>query len=635
VRLLDQVDSPQDLKGLSAEEVQQLAEEIRDEMISVVSKNGGHLASNLGVVELTIALHRVFDAPHDKIIWDVGHQCYVHKLLTGRREAFASLRCHNGMSGFPRLEESDYDAFGAGHSSTSISAAVGYAQARDLMGENYAVAAVIGDGSIGSGMAYEALNHAGCLDSDLIVVLNDNEMSISKNVGAMASYLNRIRTAPGYKRRKKAVKNRLSRIPVIGKALASMTKKIKDGIKFWILGERLFEELGFTYLGPVNGHDILGLEELLGRARQRGGPVLVHITTQKGKGYEPAERNPDIFHGIGPFDRSNGAATAKKGVPTYTQVFGQTLCEVAKEDDRIVAITAAMCGGTGLDEFKRLFPKRFFDVGIAEPHAVTFAAGLALGGMKPVVAIYSTFCQRAFDQILHDVCLQRIPVVFAVDRAGLVGEDGCTHHGIFDIGFFRMIPELPILVPANEIELAQMMRLAMEMDGPVVVRYPRGQGLGVKEEDVRSLEVGRAELCRKGTDVTLIGVGTTVALCRRAADELARGGISAGVVNVRFLNPLDKDMIVAQAKLTGRLLTVEDHVLMAGMGSAVAEVVADAGLVGVRLERLGYRGFVQHGPTNVLQQDEGVCVENIVRLCASETRRGTIPDPVCSSEGHG
>ncbi|MDR2736633.1 MAG: 1-deoxy-D-xylulose-5-phosphate synthase [Gracilibacteraceae bacterium] len=622
MRLLDQINSPQDLRALHAEEVRQLADEIRDEMISVVSKNGGHLASNLGVVELTIALHRVFDAPHDKIIWDVGHQSYVHKLLTGRREQFASLRCHNGLSGFPRLEESVYDAFGAGHSSTSISAAVGYAQARDLQGENYSVAAVIGDGSIGSGMAYEALNHAGSLDSDLIVVLNDNEMSISKNVGAMASYLNRIRTVPGYKRKKKAVKNRMSQIPLVGRLMASVTKKIKDGIKFWILGERLFEELGFAYLGPVNGHDIGKLEELLRRARQRGGPVLVHITTQKGKGYEPAERNPDIFHGIGPFDRSNGSAAAKKGVPTYTQVFGQTLCELAKEDARVVAITAAMCGGTGLDEFKRLYPERFFDVGIAEPHAVTFAAGLALGGMKPVVAIYSTFCQRAFDQILHDVCLQKIPVVFAVDRAGLVGEDGCTHHGIFDIGFFRMMPGLPVMAPADEVELARMLSDALAMEGPVVVRYPRGQGLGVKEDDVRPLEFGRAELCRKGTDVTLIGCGATVAVCRRAAEELIRMGISAGVINLRYLNPLDAAMVVAQAKLTGRLITVEDHVLMAGMGSAVAEVIADAGLEGVRLERLGYQGFVQHGATDVLQREEGVCVERVVRLCASETRRG-------------
>ncbi|MCL1917737.1 MAG: 1-deoxy-D-xylulose-5-phosphate synthase [Peptococcaceae bacterium] len=615
MRLLDRIDSPKDVKVLSLEETQGLAAEIREELIATVAKNGGHLASNLGVVELTLALHRVFDAPVDKIVWDVGHQSYVHKLLTGRREHFKTLRCHGGISGFPRLVESEYDAFGVGHSSTSVSAALGYAQARDMTGKDFSVVAVIGDGAIGSGMAYEALNHAGSCKSDLIVILNDNEMSISGNVGAMASYLNRIRTAPWYGRRKQALEHFLKKIPLVGGSLASLSRKIKNSIKFLILTGQLFEELGFTYLGPVNGHDIQGLEELLRRARQRGGPVLVHITTRKGKGYEPAEKNPDIFHGIGPFDRRNGLSEAKKGVLTYTQVFGQTMCALAEEDERVVAITAAMTGGTGLDEFSRVFPQRFYDVGIAEQHAVTFAAGLALGGLKPVVALYSTFAQRAYDQIIHDVCLQKIPVVLAVDRAGLVGEDGCTHHGVFDIGLFRSIPHLPIMAPKDENEFVHMLRMAVAMDHPVVVRYPRGQGLGVKmEEGDPGLELGKAELCRKGSDVTLVGLGVTVELCRKAAEELMRMGIGAGVINLRFLNPLDKDMIMTQAMLTGRLITVEDHTLMAGMGSAVAEVLADEGVEGVRLGRLGYRDFIQHGSLEVLKREAGVSVESVVKM---------------------
>jgi len=618
VRLLDRIQSPSDVKKLSPDALRLLGEEIRDKIIEVVAANGGHLAPNLGVVELTLALHRVFDAPRDKIIWDVGHQTYVHKLITGRQDRFETLRCLGGISGFPRLTESPYDAFGTGHSSTSISAAVGYAQARDLRGEDYAVAAVIGDGSISAGMAYEALNHAGSCKSDIMVVLNDNEMSIAQNVGAMSSHLNRLRTAPSYNRKKKEIEELLHKIPKVGEPLASLASKVKNSLKYFLVAGVLFEELGFTYLGPANGHDVEGLEELFRRARQKGGPVLVHVITDKGKGYRPAEEHPEIFHGVGAFDRATGQFKKSRGAPTYTQVFGSTITRLAERDERIVALTAAMGSGTGLDDFSRRFPRRFFDVGIAEQHAVTCAAGMALGGLKPIVSIYSTFCQRAYDQIAHDVCLQNIPVVFAVDRAGLVGEDGCTHHGIFDIAFFRAIPNLPILAAGDENELQHMLYTALHMEGPVVVRYPRGAGLGVPlDAEFKLLDVGKAELKRPGRDVTIIGFGPVVRLCELAAAELQGQGIDAAVVNLRFLNPLDREMIVAQARATGRLVTVEDHSLNGGMGSAVAEVLADECLDQVRLGRIGYRTFVEHGPVSALQQEAGLSIESIRAMAAA------------------
>lgn len=614
MRFLDKIDSPEDLKELSQNDLTNLAEEIRQEMIDIVSVNGGHLASNLGVVELTLALHRVFNSPEDKIVWDVGHQTYVHKLLTGRKEEFKSIRQFQGLAGFPKREESVHDCFNTGHASTSISAAFGFAKARDLTKEDYHVVAVIGDGSMSGGMAYEALNHAGSDDSDLIVVLNDNEMFISQNVGAMSSYLNKIRTNPNYDKRKRNLEKFIKNIPAVGDTLAKAAGKAKDGIKYFLVPGLLFEELGFTYLGPINGHDIPALEMVLQQAKHKRGPVLVHVVTCKGKGYEPAIKSPDIFHGVGPFEKETGEILKKNTPPTYTQVFGDTICELAKEDEKIVAVTAAMGSGTGLDGFGNLFPERFFDVGIAEPHAVTFAAALALAGLKPVISMYSTFYQRAYDQVLHDICLQNAKVVLAVDRAGIVGEDGPTHHGIFDISFFRSIPNLTLMAPKDENELKNMIYTAFAMDHPVAVRYPRSIGFGVPmDQTLTILPEGKAELLREGKDITLIGFGPVVQMCQEAASELERTGIQAGVVNLRFINPIDRELIVSQVKLTGKLITIEDHILPGGMGSAVLELLEMEGITDFVVERIGYTNFVEHGAIPVLHKIYGISIEQIVK----------------------
>lgn len=613
MRLLDTIENPSDLKKISQDKLIQLAGEIRQEIIDVISVTGGHLAPNLGVVELTIALHRSFDSPRDKIVWDVGHQTYVHKLLTGRRDKFKTIRKYRGLAGFPKRTESEHDCFDTGHSSTSISAALGFAKAREITGEDYHVIAVIGDGAMSGGMAYEALNHAGNCKSNLIVVLNDNEMFISRNVGAMSSYLNKIRTAPIYDQKKKELEQFIKNIPGIGSTMVKAVGKAKDGIKYFLVPGLLFEEMGFTYLGPIDGHDVPALEKVFKQAKQKKGPVLIHVVTCKGKGYEPAKKNPDIFHGVGPFAKETGEIIKKEGPPTYTQVFGKTICQMAEQDPRIVAVTAAMGSGTGLSEFGRLYPKRFYDVGIAEQHAVTFAAALSMTGLKPVVSMYSTFFQRAYDQVLHDICLQNRPVVLAVDRAGVVGEDGPTHHGIFDIAFFRTIPNLTIMAPKDENELRHMIYTAFTFDNPVAVRYPRAAGLGVPMDDkLKYLEKGKAELLRKGRDITLIGFGPVVYMCLEAADRLKDMGIDAGVVNLRFINPLDRNTIITQAVSTKRIITVEDHILAGGMGSAVLELLNLEGVNDVSVERIGYDDFVEHGSIPVLHNSLGLSVKNII-----------------------
>jgi len=612
--LLDKIHEPKDLRALDLVELKTLGQEIRREMIEVVSKNGGHLAPNLGVVELTLALHRTFDSPHDKIVWDVGHQTYVHKLITGRLNQFKTIRQYKGLSGFPKRGESVHDSFETGHSSTSISAAVGFAKARDVLREGHHVVAVIGDGAMTGGMAYEALNHAGHSETNIIVVLNDNEMSISPNVGAMSKYLNRLRTDPLYDKRKEDLEYLLKRIPGIGTQVAKLAAKAKDSLKYLLVPGLIFEELGFTYLGPIDGHNQVLVEQVLDQAKNKKGPVLVHVVTCKGKGYKPAEKNPDIFHGIGPFDPNTGKVTKKSAPPTYTAVFGETLCKLAKENPKIVAITAAMPGGTGLNEFAREFPDRFFDVGIAEQHAVTFAAGLAFGGLKPVVAIYSTFYQRAYDQVLHDVCLQQANVVLAIDRAGVVGDDGPTHHGVFDISFFRIIPNLIMMAPKDENELRHMLYTALKYHGPVALRYPRSVGQGVMlDEKLTEIPIGKAEVLRDGRDVTLIGLGPMVHICLLAAQELSHHGVDAAVINLRYINPLDRKLLLHYAKLTKKIITIEDHSLKGGMGSAILEFLEEEGINGVAIERLGYPGFVDQGTIPQLFAAHGLSAKGIVQ----------------------
>ncbi|MGB9802658.1 1-deoxy-D-xylulose-5-phosphate synthase [Desulfofundulus sp.] len=613
--LLSTINSPADLRSLDVAGLQQLAAEIRQEIIETVARNGGHLAPNLGVVELTLALHRVFQTPRDKIIWDVGHQSYVHKLVTGRRPVFHTLRQFGGISGFPRPQESEHDSFGTGHSSTSISAALGMALARDLKGENYAVVAVIGDGAMTGGMAFEALNHAGHHKTNLIVVLNDNEMSISPNVGGLAQYLSRLRTDPMYSRGKEELEQLLKRIPAIGRRVVKAVERLKDSLKYLVVPGMFFEELGFIYLGPIDGHNIQAMINIFQQARVTRGPVLVHVLTHKGRGYPPAEKNADKFHGVGPFEVKTGRVIKKAGEPpSYTEVFGRTLEELGRRDQRIVAITAAMPSGTGLDRFAAAFPERFFDVGIAEQHAVTLGAGLAAGGLRPVVAIYSTFLQRAYDQVLHDVCLQNLPVTLALDRAGLVGEDGATHHGVFDFAYLRSIPNLVLMAPGDENELRQMLKTALEHPGPAVLRYPRSSGTGCPlDDEIIPLPVGKARVLREGDDVTLLAIGTMVPLALEAASILEQQGIYATVINARFVKPLDVECITRYALRTRRVVTIEEHVLQGGFGSAVLELLGDRGLRSVQVIRLGIPDeFIEHGSRPILLARCGLTVERLV-----------------------
>lgn len=614
MRYLEQIHQPGDIKSLSEKELQVLAREIRQFLVNTVSRTGGHLAPNLGVVELTLALHTVFNSPVDKIIWDVGHQAYVHKLLTGRREQFASLRQLNGISGFPKREESPHDVFETGHSSTSISAALGMAVARDLAGEDYEVVAVIGDGALSGGMAYEGLNHAGHLGTHFIVVLNDNEMSIAQNVGAMASYLSRLRTDPKYFRHKEELENFLRRLPTIGPRVVRLAGRVKDSFKYLVLPGVIFEELGFTYLGPIDGHNIAAMQEVLSRSKGIPGPVLVHVLTRKGKGYEPAEANPDLFHGIGPFDVTSGRPLDPPAgnIPSYTQVFGETLSRLAEADSRVVAITAAMPDGTGLKEFGRRFPHRFFDVGIAEEHAVTLAAGMAIQGLRPVVAIYSTFLQRAFDQVLHDVCLQKLPVILAIDRAGIVGDDGETHQGLFDLTYLRCIPNMAIMVPRDEDKLQHMLATALQRDVPVAIRYPRGQGVGVPlAETPQPVPWGRAELLHEGEDLAIFAVGPLVYAALEAAARLRAEGIEAAVIDACFVKPLDQELLLSWAVKTGRVLTVEENVLAGGFGSAVLELLAQNRLA-IPVSCMGVPDiFVRHGKPEILRHELGLSPEGI------------------------
>lgn len=595
--LLNRIENPEDVKKLTVRELEQLASELRHFIIDTVSQNGGHLAPNLGTVELTLALYSVFDFPADKLVWDVGHQAYSHKILTGRREAFSTLRKKGGITGFPNRFESVYDAFGVGHASTSISAALGMALARDAKGEKNQVIAVIGDGALTGGESFEALNNAGDLGTKLIVVLNDNEMSIDANVGAMSEYLSRIRIAPQYARAKRDMGSLLMSIPHIGDKVYKTASHLKDGVRSVLVPGSLFEEMGFHYIGPLDGHNISLMEEVFKSAKEMEGPVLIHIHTVKGKGYQPAEQAPEKFHGVGCFDPSTGKSAKKAGcAPSYTAVFSEALIELAKDRPDILAITAAMPSGTGLKAFGKAYPKRFFDVGIAEEHAMTLAAGMAAGGMHPVIALYSTFAQRAYDQLIHDVCLQNLPVTLCLDRAGLVGEDGPTHHGVFDLSYLRQMPNMCVMAPKDEEELRHMLATAIALPGPAAVRYPRGAGLGVALTDsFEKLPVGKAEVLQDKGEIAFLAVGTMVEHAKAAAAILAEEGIEAAVVNMRFIKPLDTALIDEMARTKKLLITAEENVLAGGFGSAVAEYLADSGQQ-VPLVRFGIPDrFIEQG----------------------------------------
>ena len=617
--LLDKINSPADVKKLSDEQLKQLAAEIRQLLIKVISHTGGHLAPNLGVVELTLALHKVFNTPQDKLVFDVGHQAYIHKIITGRREQFPTLRQYGGLSGFPKRSESEHDAFGTGHSSTSISAALGMAVARDLQGEDYNVVAIIGDGSMTGGMAFEALNNAGTLHKKMVVVLNDNEMSISKNVGAMSDYLYHLRTGETYNKIKNDIEGWLKNME-FGTDVLKAIRRLKGSVKYLMVPTSIFEELGFTYLGPVDGHDIHGLIEVLQAAKKIDGPVMVHVLTKKGKGYKPAEESPNKFHGTGPFEIATGKKITNPAAPiSYTEVFGKTITELADSDKKIVGLTAAMPDGTGLNIFAQAHPDRFFDVGIAEQHAVTAAAGMAAVGMKPVTAIYSTFMQRAYDSILHDICMQKLHVTMCLDRAGLVGDDGYTHHGVFDYAYLRSIPNMTIMAPKDENELRHMLKTALSFNGPISVRYPRGSGVGVGiTEPMQELPIGKAEVLREGKELCFWAIGSMVQSAVQAADKLKEQGIDAGVVNMRFAKPLDKDLLIEHAKRYGKIVTLEEGVLAGGVGSEVLEILDDAGLLQqCAVLRLGIPDeFVTHGDKKLLFRDLGLDTDAIVQKAA-------------------
>ncbi|MCX7045201.1 MAG: 1-deoxy-D-xylulose-5-phosphate synthase [Candidatus Sumerlaeota bacterium] len=578
-KILPQIKSPADLRRLSIPELTELAEEIRRRIIGTISKIGGHFGASMGAVELTLALHYVLETPRDQIVWDVGHQAYAHKIITGRNDRFDTIRQTGGLSGFLRRDESEYDAFGAGHASTSISAALGIAKARDITGEKFRVCAVIGDCSMSGGLAYEAINNAGYLGTDLIVVLNDNEMSISHNVGAIARYFNRIITDYYYNLAKEDVEYMIQRIPMIGQRLLDLTHKVESSAKGLILPGKFFENLGFRYLGPLNGHDLNQLIATLARIKDFNGPILLHIATRKGKGYELSERDPARWHAPGLFEPSTGKIQPQKaGPPSYTSVFGNVIVAEAARNPRIAAITAAMTPGVGLDEFAQLYPERFFDVGIAEGHAVTFAAGLAAKGVLPVVCIYSTFLQRAYDNIVHDVALQNLHVVFCLDRAGIVGEDGPTHHGAFDLSYLRSIPGMTIMAPADEAELAAMLRLALEgCQGPVAIRYPRGASEGVPIPEIpETIEIGKAKILSEGSDAMILAIGRMVSVAREAAKSLEKqDGLSVGVVNMRFVKPLDQDALRRAALCARNLFSLEENTIVGGMGSGINEALAE------------------------------------------------------------
>jgi len=614
--MLSRVNSPSDLAGLSAEELSLLAADVRELIIGTVSENGGHLAPSLGVVELTLAMLKVFDPATDKFVWDVGHQAYAYKILTGRRDTFHTLRTQHGVSGFPRMAESPYDHFGTGHSSTSISAASGMAMARDVLGRSNKVLAIIGDGSMTAGLAYEGLNQAGGDERDLVVVLNDNKMSISKNVGALSLFLSRKLSNRWITRAKREFEAVAKHMP-FGSEMVEIIKRGEESFKGFFTPGMLFEAFHFNYLGPIDGHDLPKLISVFKEVREMSGPVLVHVLTQKGRGYTPAEQNPTYYHGVGSFEPETGEIIklSPSKLPTYTDVFGDTLCKMAAKDPRIVAITAAMPEGTGLSCFSQLFPDRFVDVGICEQHAVTFAAGLATQGLKPVVAIYSTFLQRSYDQIVHDVCLQNLPVTLCLDRGGLVGEDGATHHGVFDISFLRHIPNLVVMAPKDEAELQRMLATAMNHEGPVAIRYLRGVGIGAElSENPAPMPIGHGELLRDGKDAVIIAIGSRVLPALQAATELeAETGLSVAVYNARFVKPLPEADLLDLAGRFDKLLTVEENALQGGFGSAVLEFLSDVGaLKGQTVRRLGIPDhFVEHGPQKALREMLGIHKQGI------------------------
>jgi 1-deoxy-D-xylulose-5-phosphate synthase len=614
---LSQIQTPEDLKKLPRSQLTKLALEIRNKIVEVVSKTGGHLASSLGAVELAIALHYVFEAPKDKIIWDVGHQAYAHKLLTGRKDKFHTLRQHEGVCGFTRRNESPYDAFSTGHSSTSISVGLGMSCAKSLDGDDSKVIAVIGDGSMTAGLSYEGLNQAGDLKKDLIVILNDNEMSIARNVGALSSFLSRTLSAKKLQSLRKDFGDFLKSLPKIGSDIYKLAKRSEDSFKSFVTPGMLFEAFNFEYFGPINGHNLDHLIDILDNIKYLKKPTLLHVLTQKGKGYRPAETNPVYFHGVGCFEVKTGTCVdSAKTIPSYTDVFGQTMIELAEKDDKIVAVTAAMPEGTGLSIFAEAFPDRFFDVGIAEQHGVAFAAGLACEGFKPVVAIYSTFLQRAYDQIVHDVCIEGLPVTFAIDRGGIVGEDGATHHGSFDLSYLRSLPNMVLMSPKDENELRSMLVTAIEHRGPAAIRYPRGCGTGAQlTEKISPVPFGKGEVLLEGEDLLILAIGRTVVDAISAATRLKTKGISTAVVNCRFVKPLDSELIVSLVQKIPRVITVEENALQGGFGSAVLECLIDSDIhQHCRIRRIGIADkFVEHGSQAILRKLQGIDKDSIMR----------------------
>ena len=609
--MLERIQKENDIKKLNREELECLAGEIREFLVEKVSKTGGHLASNLGVVELTMALHLICDLPKDKIIWDVGHQSYTHKLLTGRKEGFEDLRSYGGMSGFPKRKESQCDAFDTGHSSTSISVGLGYVRARDLKHEDYTVISVIGDGSLTGGMAYEALNNASNLKTNFIVVLNDNHMSISENVGGMSRYLANLRTADIYTGLKKGVTNALQQVPVMGDRMIEHIRKTKSSIKQLVVPGMFFEDMGITYLGPIPGHNLPMLCKALKEAKKVEGPVLLHVMTTKGKGYEPAETAPDKFHGIGPFDIESGKVLAKKDGDTYTDVFGKVLCDEASRNPDIVAITAAMADGTGLARFKKHYPNRFFDVGIAEEHGVTFAAGLAAGGLKPVFAVYSSFLQRGYDQLIHDVALQNLPVVFGVDRAGLVGSDGETHQGIFDLSFLSNIPNMTVMSPKNKWELADMLRFALQMNSPVAIRYPRGKAYDGYEGCRERISYGKSEWIFEGKEIAILSVGHMFEEAVKTRDKLIEQGYEPTLINMRFIKPIDEAMIEKVCQTHKLIAVIEENVQTGACGERVSEYVMRKMLPSHVLTLALPDDYIEHGSVDVLRRMTGIDSESM------------------------
>ena len=623
--ILNKVNMPEDIKKLKIKEKEQLAKDIREFIIQNVSNTGGHLASNLGVVELTIALHSVFNMPEDKIIWDVGHQTYVHKILTGRKDKFQTLRQLGGIAGFPKSSESEYDSFNTGHSSTSISVALGMARARDIKQEHNNVVAVIGDGALTGGMALEALNDAGCSNTDLIVILNDNEMSISKNVGGISMLLGKIRTKKAYTKSNQYLKNTFNKIPGIGKIIVNSARKIKYSIKQLFIQNMFFEDLGFQYLGPIDGNNIEKVEDLLEMAKKLKGPVLVHVVTKKGKGYKPAEDNPDKFHSTSSFEIETGKSKKEKKTD-YSKIFGEKLVDLAKENRKIVAITAAMCDGTGLSKFKKQFPDRFFDVGIAEQHALGMAAGLAKDGMIPVIPIYSSFYQRGYDQVIHDICIQNLPVVMCVDRAGVVGNDGETHQGILDMSFFSLIPNLTILAPKDFVELGQMLEFAVNLNSPVVIRYPRGGEGNIAFDTHDTVKLGKSEILQEGDDITIVGIGKMTEKAMQVASLLKNENISCEVINARFIKPIDIGTIIKSINKTKKIVTIEDGILRGGLATSVQEVIISNNMQDVIFKSFGYNDcFVKHGSVDQIEKIYGLDAKSISESIKNEIfRKGKV-----------